>query len=265
MRFEVLTKDDMNELSRLLSKAGIMNRTREELGWELSHTVVIRGKFGELRKIDIEPVRQRLGEIEATFRSLIKEIKEGKEIEELLDDTNDAKVEVFSALVEAGFLDIGECVKLKKEPALEELKIELRFPMEDVIEYVEDLEKHGAKLVTEIALIKRYYVEVMEIEEEAIAKAIEIAGEYATEESLVEAMFSGLAKSALAKRMLELVEDIRRKDELIEIMMEQEPIILRGKDVELAVYYEEDAIEDLLKELQTLGYLKVKGNRVWPY
>ena len=51
MRFEVLTKDDMNALSRELSRAGIMNRTQEETRAEIEHYIVIRGTYAELVEV----------------------------------------------------------------------------------------------------------------------------------------------------------------------------------------------------------------------
>ncbi len=48
MRFEVLRKEDMNALSRELSRAGIMNRTREEVTPDISHYVVVEGTYAEL-------------------------------------------------------------------------------------------------------------------------------------------------------------------------------------------------------------------------
>lgn len=45
--------------------------------------------------------------------------------------------------------------------------------------------------------------------------------------------------------------------------MEIEPITVEAEGDRVNIYYDEDAIEDFLKTLQTLGYLKVKGNRIW--
>ncbi|HDZ36279.1 MAG TPA: hypothetical protein ENH81_05155, partial [Thermococcus sp.] len=89
------------------------------------------------------------------------------------------------------------------------------------------------------------------------------AEEYATEESLVEAMFDGIARSVLADTIMELAEKHRRKNELIEAIMEREPIVVEGERERVNIYFDEDAVEDFLKELQSLGYLKVKGNRIW--
>lgn len=102
-----------------------------------------------------------------------------------------------------------------------------------------------------------------EVDRELLENALEIAEEYATEESLVEATFDAIARSVLAEKILELAEKHRRKNELIEALMEIEPITVEAEGDRVNIYYDEDAIEDFLKTLQTLGYLKVKGNRIW--
>jgi hypothetical protein len=58
LRLEVLSREDMNALSRELSRAGIMNRTREEVFPQISHYVVIEGTYAELleKAEGIEPV-----------------------------------------------------------------------------------------------------------------------------------------------------------------------------------------------------------------
>ncbi|ASJ15904.1 hypothetical protein A3L04_01855 [Thermococcus chitonophagus] len=266
MRVEVPSREYMNELSRVLSKAGIMNKTKEELGWEISHVVSIKKKFSEFGGISVEEVRTRLEEIESVFNSLMEKLKERElSFEELIDDPT--VVEVLEALEKAGAIEItgDEKIKLVKEVPLEELEIEVDLPIEEVWDKIEELEEAGGKLVTEVKLVKRYYVEIMEVELEAIQKALEIAEEYTDEESLLESTISGVAKSALAQVILALVKEIRRKDELLDVLLSMEPINFEGDKATMRIYFDEDAIEDLLKELQTLGYLKVKGNRIWFY
>jgi hypothetical protein len=41
----------MNALSRELSRAGIMNRTKEETKAEIEHYVVVRGTYAELVEV----------------------------------------------------------------------------------------------------------------------------------------------------------------------------------------------------------------------
>ena len=266
MRIEVPSKEYMNELSRLLSKAGIMNKTKEEVEWEVSHVVSIRKKFSEFREVEVEEVRTKLDEIKSVFSSLIHKLTEREiSFEELIDDPS--VIEILEALEKAEAIEITDDGKIKliKNIPLEELEIEIELPIEEVWDKVEELEKAGGKLVTEVKFVKRYYVEIMEVELEAIQKALEIAEEYTEEESLLEATISGIAKSALAQVILALVKEIRKKDELLEVLLSMEPINFEGEKATMRIYFEEDAIEDLLKELQTLGYLKVKGNRIWFY
>ncbi|MFA4662752.1 hypothetical protein QDY65_05950 [Pyrococcus kukulkanii] len=266
MRIEVPSREYMSELSRVLSKAGIMNKTKEELAWEISHVVSIKKKFSEFGGISVEEVRTRLEEIESVFNSLMEKLKERElSFEELIDDPT--VVEVLEALEKAGAIEVieDEKIKLVKEVPLEELEIEVDLPIEEVWDKIEELEEAGGKLVTEVKLVKRYYVEIMEVELEAIQKALEIAEEYTDEESLLESTISGLAKSALAQVILALVKEIRRKDELLDVLLSMEPINFEGDKATMRIYFDEDAVEDLLKELQTLGYLKVKGNRIWFY
>ncbi|CUX77146.1 hypothetical protein CHITON_0367 [Thermococcus chitonophagus] len=228
--------------------------------------VSIKKKFSEFGGISVEEVRTRLEEIESVFNSLMEKLKERElSFEELIDDPT--VVEVLEALEKAGAIEItgDEKIKLVKEVPLEELEIEVDLPIEEVWDKIEELEEAGGKLVTEVKLVKRYYVEIMEVELEAIQKALEIAEEYTDEESLLESTISGVAKSALAQVILALVKEIRRKDELLDVLLSMEPINFEGDKATMRIYFDEDAIEDLLKELQTLGYLKVKGNRIWFY
>ena len=269
MRFEVLTKDDMNALSRELSRAGIMNRTREELSREISHYVLIEGRYAELleKAGGIEPIEEHLEGLKSAYEELLSNWEPGEERTpgEVFDEANLGKLVLVTALVEAGALaeEDGKFVLLEKRP-LESLRIEMRFPIEEVEEILEELdERFAPRMITEYTLEKRYYVEVLEVERELIERALEIASEYATEESLVEATFDGIARSVLAEKILELAEKYRRKNELIEALMELEPIVVEGETGRVNVYYDEEAVEDFLKTLQTLGYLKVKGNRIW--
>jgi hypothetical protein len=175
------------------------------------------------------------------------------------------KLSVVSALVEAGAIEEKEGGFLLKERIpLDTLSLELRFPIEEIREELDELEKRlNATLVTEYTLEKRYYVEVLEVERELIETALEVAEDYVTDESYVEAMFDGVARSVLAEKIMELAEKYRRKNELIEAIMELEPITVEGRNERINIYYDEEAVEDFLKTLQTLGYLKVKGNRIW--
>jgi len=268
VRFEVLSKEDMVELSKELSKEGIMNKTREELGWEIHHLIVIRGKFGELiRKSEgIKIIEDILEEIKASFEALMEEwnVGEEKDFKDLFDDVNISKLTLITALIENGYVEGEEKLKLIKKPKLDELEIELKFnidELEDVLDEVE--EKLDATLTTELSFMRRYFVEVLEIEEELIKRALEIAEEYATEESLVEAMFVGIGKSVLANTILAIAEKKDKKMELIETLLEQEPLTVEGKKEKINIYFDEEAVEDILKELQKIGYLKVKGNRIW--
>ena len=268
MRLEVLSKEDMIELSRELSKAGVMNRTNEELGWEIQHFIMIKGKYSELvvRGEGFNVIDEKLGEIQQTFEMLMErwQVGEEKEISELFDEVDINRLVVLSALVEGGYVIGEKKLRLIKKPKLDDLVIELRFRINDVEEFLEELEeKMNAKLVTEFTFMKRYYVEVLEVEKELIQDALEIAEKYATEESLVDAMFVGVAKSVLAEIILELVKQKNRKSELIEALLEREPIPIEGKREKINIYFDEEALEDILKELQTLGYIKVKGNRIW--
>ncbi len=269
MRLEVLSRDDMNALSRELSRAGIMNRTREEVSPEVSHYVVVRGTYAELlEKSDgIEPIEESLAAIGEFYGSLMDGWEPGSErdLNALLDESDIEGLAVVTALLSAGAVgEEGGRLTLLEKPPLDSLEFELRFPVEEVEEYLDYIEERfGAGMVTEYTLSKSYYVEVLEVDGELIDAALEIAKDYATEESVVEATFDGIARSVLAQVILELAGKYRRKNELIEALMEREPITVGDGDERVNIYYDEDAIEDFLKTLQTLGYLKVKGNRIW--
>ncbi len=269
MKLEVLTKEDMNALSRELSRAGIMNRTKEEMTSEVQHYVVIRGKYGELleKAAGIPVVEDDLEEIKIAFEEMLEdwETGESKDLSELFGDSDLTRLLLITSMMEGGFLeeDDGKLVLLEK-PLLEELTVELRFPIETLendLERIDEVFNPG--MVTEFTLEKRYYVEVMEVEKELVENALEIAEDYATEESLVEAMFQGIARSTLAEVVLQLAEKYRKKNELIETLISMEPLTIETERERINVYFDEDALEDFLKELQTLGYLKVKGNRIW--
>ncbi|WP_258085128.1 hypothetical protein [Thermococcus thermotolerans] len=269
MRLEVLSRDDMNALSRELSRAGIMNRTREEVTPQISHYVVVEGTYAELVENagGIEPLQESLDELKFAFEEIIENWEPGQEkaLEELFDESDLGRLIVLTALIESGAVreEDGKLVLVKK-PALGSLRVELRFPIGEVEEYLEEFEKRfETGMITEYTMEKRYFVEVMEVERELVEAALEIAGEYATEESIVEAMFDGIARSVLADVILELAKKHRKKNDLIEALLEREPIVVEGEHERLNIYFDEDAIEDFLKELQTLGYLKVKGNRIW--
>ena len=269
MRLEVLSKEDMISLSKELSKEGIMNKTQEKLGWELNHFMVIRGKFGELikRSKGITPViDDTLDEIQVAFNALMSnwEVGEEREFEDLFDEVDIAKVTLIAALIEGGYAAGEEKLKLLAKPRLEELEIELKFNIDDLEDVLKEVEgKLDATLTTELSFARKYFVEILEIEEELIKKALEIAEGYATEESLIEAMFVGIGKAVLAQMILSLAEEKNTKIDLIEVLLEHEPIDIEGKREKISIYFDEGALEDFLKELQRMGYLKVKGNRIW--
>jgi hypothetical protein len=269
LRLEVLTRDDMNALSRELSRAGIMNRTREEVSPQILHYIVIEGTYAEIleKGEGIEPVEEYLEELRAAYGEILSnwEVGEEKNIEAIFDESDLGKLTLVTALVGAGAVEEedGKLI-LREKPPLDILKVELRFPIDDVEEYLDELEdRFNPSMVTEYTLEKNYYVEVLEVERGLVEAALEIAEEYATEESIVEAMFDGIARSVLADVILELAEKHRRKNELMEALMAREPIVVEGERERVNIYFDEEAVEDFLKELQTLGYLKVKGNRIW--
>ncbi|WP_457742947.1 hypothetical protein [Thermococcus sp.] len=267
MKFEVLTKEDMNALSRELSRAGIMNRPREETTSQVEHYVLLRGNYREFLGIEIPAVSEMLEEVRQSFNEIVEgwSPSEERDFDEIFQEPSLGKLTVIGAMVEGGYVEENEGkLILLKRPKLEELTIELRFPIEELGDELETIEKKvSSTLVTEYTLEKRYYVEVLEVERELIEKALEIAETYATEESYVEAMFDGIARSVLAEKILEFAEKYRRKNELVEAIMGVEPITVEGKNERINIYYDEEAIEDFLKILQTLGYIKVKGNRIW--
>ncbi len=269
MRLEVLSKDDMNALSRELSRAGIMNRTREEVSPEISHYVVIQGTYAELveKAEGIEPLQESLDELRFAFDEILGdwEVGEQKALEDIFEESELGKLILITSLLESGaVIEEDGRLTLKEKLPLDILRVELRFPIDEVEEYLEEIEERfDAGMVTEYTLEKRYFVEVIEVDRELVEAALEIAGEYATEESIVEAMFDGIARSVLADVILELAKKYRKKNDLIDALLEREPIVVEGKRERLNIYFDEEAIEDFLKELQTLGYLKVKGNRIW--
>ncbi|ASJ03616.1 hypothetical protein A3L09_10270 [Thermococcus profundus] len=269
MRFEVLSKEDMNALSRELSRAGIMNRKVEEVSHETAHYILIRGRYGEIFKNaeEIEPVEEILQNLGKAYDKLIMPLGLGEEIseEEFLSELEVERLILLTALIEANAAEENNGrIKLLKKPKLEDLIIELRFPVEELEEYLDILEeKFDVKMLSEVSMVKNYYVDVLEVDRELIEQALEVAEEYATEESYVEAMFIGIARSILAETILNLAEKYRRKDELIKALLEGEPVAVEGENERIYVYFDEDAIESFLKELQSLGYIKVKGNRIW--
>lgn len=269
MRFEVLSKDDMNALSRELSRAGIMNRKVEEVTHDIAHYLVIRGKYGEIFKNaeGIEPLEESLQNLRKAYDSLMKTTEPGQEVstEEFLSELDGERLILLMALGEAGAVEeINGRLRIIKKPNLEDLEIEMRFPLDELEGHLEAIEERfNVKMLSEVSIVKSYYVEVLEVDRELIEEALEIAEEYATEESYVDAMFTGIARSILAETILDLAQRYRRKDELINALLEGEPIAVEGKEEKVYVYFDEDAIESFLKELQSLGYLKIKGNRVW--
>jgi len=108
-----------------------------------------------------------------------------------------------------------------------------------------------------LSLRRRYYVEVLEVDPELLEEALEIASGYTRDESLESARLEGLARSVLAERILELAKNMGKR-ELVQK--------LSGKELDAGdfrVVADEGSIEELLKTLQSLGYLKVKGDRIW--
>ncbi len=267
MRFEVLSRDDMIELSRELSRAGIMNKTKEEVGWEVQHFLVIRAHYPELVEMAgrYPFIWDKLEDVRQAFDAMLSKWEPGEEkrVEDIFDEADINRLVVLTALIEGEYIENGDTLKLIKKPELEELVLELRFPVEEIEDLGEFERELNAGLVAEFTLMKHYYVEVMEIEKELIQKAVDIAEPYVTEESLVDALFVGIAKSVLADVILELAEEKRKKSELIEALLSREPIVVEGRRERINLYFDEEAVEDFLKELQTLGYLKVKGNRIW--
>ncbi|MCD6352555.1 MAG: hypothetical protein J7M26_10580, partial [Armatimonadetes bacterium] len=244
--------------------AGIMNKTKEEVGWEVQHFIILRKHYSELVKMaESYPfIWDKLEDIRQAFDAILSnwELGEERKVENLFDEADINRLIVLTALIEEGYIESDENLRLIRKPKLEELVLELRFPVEEI----EDLEEfENASLVAEFTLMKHYYVEVMEVEKELIQKAVDIAEDYATEESLVDALFVGIAKSVLADVILKLAEEKRKKSELIEALFSREPIVIEGRRERINLYFDEEAIEDFLKELQALGYLKVKGNRIW--
>ncbi|WP_367270884.1 hypothetical protein [Thermococcus sp.] len=269
LRFEVLSKEDMNTLSRELSRAGVMNRTKEEVRPDVAHYTIISGTYAELleRAEGIEPVAESLEELKAAFDDLLSYWKPSaeKRVEELFDESEHGKFMLMMALLESGAVveNDGKLI-LREVPSLDSLRLELRFPIEEMEGYLEAVEERfNVGMITEFTLAKHYYVEVMEVDRELIESALRIAEDRATEESIVDAMFEGIARSVLADTILEMAWEHRKKNELLEALMEREPIVVDGKNERINVYFDEDSIEDFLKELQTLGYIKVKGNRIW--
>ncbi|MDV3104115.1 hypothetical protein [Thermococcus waiotapuensis] len=118
-------------------------------------------------------------------------------------------------------------------------------------------------MTTEVSIVKRYYVEVIEVDRGLIDLALKTAEEYSTEESYLKAMFTGIARAMLADTVLQKAEKVQKEDKLIETLLEGEPIVLENEDEKIYVYFDEESLESFLKELQTLGYLKIKGNRIW--
>jgi hypothetical protein len=269
MKFEVTSRDSMNELSRELSRAGIMNRKGELVRKDTSHYLVVKDKYRELLKKagEIEPVEETLSELRELYEEIVSpmEIGEEKPAEEFLGEGEIERLILFTALKEAGAIkEESGIVKLLRKPKLEELQVELRFQIDDVEEYLDEIEERFApRMVSEVSFTKVYYVEVLEVDRELIEAALEIAEDYCTEESYVDAMFTGIARSILAETVLELAERYRKKDELIDALLSREPLFVEGEDETVYVYFDEESIESFLKELQSLGYIKVKGNRIW--
>jgi|GEM_PF-684884 len=271
VRFEVLSREDMQELSKELSKAGIMNKTKDELSYSLEHSILIEGRFGELKEkfeeFENEALWELIEEVENSYNGLMSnwEVGEKKKAEDIFEEVDVGRLIVITALIDGGYIEDkdGEFI-LKEKSELDGLDVELRVPLDDVVEIVDRLEEElDAKLLTEFNMERKYYVEVLEVEKDLVQEALEIAEEYATEDSMVDAMFVGIAKSSLAELILEMVKKNNRKKELINALLEMEPIVIEGKREKVNIYFEEEALEDFLKELQTLGYIKVKGNKIW--
>ncbi len=226
MRLEVLSREDMNELSRKLSRAGIMNRPVEETKPEIEHYLIVRGKYSKL--VELSPKAPILGgeELEAiqlAYEELMRDWEVGQEkpLSELFEEPDLSKLSLITALIEEGGAveERDGVLVLRGKPPLDNLELELRFPIDELEEDLDELGDLNATLITEYTLSKHYYVEVLEVDRELLENALEIAEEYATEESLVEATFDAIARSVLAEKILELAEKHRRKNELIEALM----------------------------------------------
>ncbi|WP_367884823.1 hypothetical protein [Thermococcus sp. JCM 11816] len=226
VRLEVLSREDMNELSRKLSRAGIMNRPVEETKPEIEHYLIVRGKYSKL--VELSPKAPILGgeELEAiqlAYEELMRDWEVGQEkpLSELFEEPDLSKLSLITALIEEGGAveERDGVLVLRGKPPLDNLELELRFPIDELEEDLDELGDLNATLITEYTLSKHYYVEVLEVDRELLENALEIAEEYATEESLVEATFDAIARSVLAEKILELAEKHRRKNELIEALM----------------------------------------------
>ncbi|ASJ01330.1 hypothetical protein [Thermococcus gorgonarius] len=269
MKFEVVDKDTMNKLSRELSRAGIMNRKYESVDYDIDHYLMIREKYSELLKKsgEIDIIEDTLSNLRQLYDELIEKVQDTMElsIEEFLGDGESERLILLTALIEDKIAEERDGkIVFKKIVPLEDLTIELRFSLDEVEEWLEEIEKRfKTTMTTEVSIVKRYYVEVIEVDRELINLALKIAEEYSTEESYLKAMFTGIARAMLAETVLQTAEKVRKKDKLIESLLEREPIVLENEGEKVYVYFDEESLESFLKELQTLGYLKIKGNRIW--
>ncbi|WP_048147936.1 hypothetical protein [Palaeococcus ferrophilus] len=249
MRFRVKSRETMRELSKELSKAGIMNRTEERLEREVRYWVLVSGKLEELEELagGVPAVAEALEEFVEAYERL--------EVGEVVGGEDGVSPSLVETLHGAGLID-GEG-KLLEKPPLGSLTVNLLLPAEEL-----DEELEGARLRAAVRFTMAHYVEVLEVDGELVERALDIAEGYVDEDELEEATLVGLAESVLAETVMESLKEDNRKDALIARVMESVPITLEDED-ELRVEIDEESLEEFLKHLQRLGYLKVKGNKIW--
>jgi len=169
MRFEVLSREDMNALSRELSRAGVMNSRLEVDDEEVFHQAVLRGTYRELlNSCNVPAVEESLERIRETYDEMMEgwEVGQDRSVEELFEESDLEKLVIVTALMEMGAVkeDSGGLKLVKKVP-LDDVELELRFPLEEV--YTEDEEMRCFKIVTEVSLVKRYYVKILEVDRDS--------------------------------------------------------------------------------------------------
>lgn len=250
MRFRVKSREAMRELSKELSKVGIMNRTEERLEKDVEIYVVLRGS---IKDIEREADEKGYPDIATLLNGAIGHyelLQIGEEVKLPEDEA------VFETLRENGLLD--ENNRLTKKPPASRITWVLPVP----IELVDPDDFEDSEMLTRVVFRMAHYVEVLEVDGELVERALEIAEGYVDEDELEEATLVGLAESVLAETVMESLREDNRKDALIARVMESVPIRLEDED-ELRVEIDEESLEEFLKHLQRLGYLKVKGNKIW--
>lgn len=81
MRLEVLSREDMNELSRKLSRAGIMNRPVEETKPEIEHYLIVRENTQNSLNSVPRPLSsgEELEAIQLAYEELMRDWEVGQE------------------------------------------------------------------------------------------------------------------------------------------------------------------------------------------